>query len=202
MKKTEELRKIKEEVLALAKSPLYKERVISKSHPVIGEGNHEAEIMFVGEAPGKNEAKSGRPFCGSAGRVLDEMLATINLKREDIYITNIIKDRPPENRDPSREEIAIYAPFLDRQINIIRPNILVALGRFSAEYLLKRFHKDDYLGPITAMNGSVIDAEAEYGIIKIMPFLHPAAVIYNQSKRDDLKKAFLALRKISEKKGG
>src|SRR3989344_7680237 len=92
-----ELKKVKDEVIALVSSPLYAERVKNEYFPVIGEGNHSAEIMFIGEAPGENEAKTGRPFCGRAGKVLDELLASVGIERKDVYVTNIVKDRPPAN---------------------------------------------------------------------------------------------------------
>src|SRR3990167_376545 len=114
------MRKIKDEVVALKKSPLYKFRIESKNLPVIGEGSHYSKIMFIGEAPGRNEAKTGRPFCGAAGKILDKLLEHANISRNDVYITNIVKDRPPYNRDPLPDEIEAYAPFLDRQINIIK----------------------------------------------------------------------------------
>ena len=119
--KTELLRQIKEEVINLKGSPLALARVKNEVFPVIGEGNHDADIMFIGEAPGRNEAETGRPFCGAAGRVLDELLLSINVPRKDVYITNIVKDRPPLNRDPEPEEINVYAPFLDRQVAVIQP---------------------------------------------------------------------------------
>src|SRR3989338_9321442 len=105
--RTELLRSIKDEVLALKESPLYTERIKNGVFPVIGEGNHDAKIMFVGEAPGKTEAATGRPFAGAAGKILDELLASISINRSDVYITNIVKDRPPLNRDPSPEEIVV-----------------------------------------------------------------------------------------------
>jgi uracil-DNA glycosylase len=133
------MRKIKDEVVALKESPLYEFRVENKNLPVIGEGSHFAKIMFIGEAPGRNEARTGRPFCGRAGQILDELLNTVGIKREDIYITNIVKDRPPQNRDPSPEEIQIYGPFLDRQIEIIQPKIIATLGRYSMYYIMPKF---------------------------------------------------------------
>src|SRR3989338_758977 len=122
--RTELLRKIKDEIVALKESPLYAERIKNKVFPVIGEGSHDSQIMFVGEAPGKNEAATGKPFCGASGRILDELLASAEIKRADVYVTNIVKDRPPFNRDPLPEEIAVYGPFLDRQIEIIEPEII------------------------------------------------------------------------------
>ncbi len=201
MEKTKLLRKIKEEILELRESPLYKKRVEDKNFPVIGEGNHDAEVMFIGEAPGAKEAATGRPFCGTAGKILDDCLEAINFKREESYITNIVKDRPPRNRDPLPEEIKIYAPFLDRQINIIQPKIIVSLGRFSAEYILKKFHLEEKIKPITLLHGKPIDARTNYGIIKILPLFHPAVAIYNREKKDTLMEGFFLLKEIL-KKGG
>lgn len=114
MKRVEHLEQIKSEVTNLKRSPLYKERIKNKAFPVIGEGSCHAKIMFIGEAPGKNEAKTGRPFCGTSGKILDKLLASVDIKRKDVYITNIVKDRPPSNRDPLPAEIKIYGPYLDR----------------------------------------------------------------------------------------
>src|SRR5438477_12690555 len=100
MNKSDLMREIRDEVMTLKDSPLYDERIKNKVFPVIGEGSHDAEIVFIGEAPGKNEAKTGRPFIGAAGKILNQMLEEIGIKREDVYITNIVKDRPPQNRDP------------------------------------------------------------------------------------------------------
>jgi uracil-DNA glycosylase family 4 len=116
---------------------------------VIGEGSHFADIMFVGEAPGKNEAIQGRPFVGASGKFLNELLLGVGIKREDVYITNIVKDRPPENRDPTPEEIEMYGPFLDRQIDIIQPKVIATLGRFSMVYIMKKFGLDFEIEPIS-----------------------------------------------------
>lgn len=193
--KYEKMKKIRDEIVVLKSSPLYEYRLSQKNLPVIGEGSHDAKIMFVGEAPGKNEVATGRPFCGSAGRVLDELLAGIGINRGDVYITNVVKDRPPENRDPSPEEIEIYAPFLDRQINIIRPKILVALGRFSMRYLLDKFGIDNQEG-ISKIHGQVFNAEADFGSLKIMPVYHPAASLYHPDTRKALDEDFKKLKEI------
>jgi DNA polymerase len=103
---------------------------------VMGDGNIDTDIVFIGEAPGKNEDETGLPFVGAAGKFLDEMLATAGMQRSDIYITNIVKYRPPNNRDPLPEEKKAFWPFLVRQLNIIRPKIVVTLGRHSMEYFL------------------------------------------------------------------
>ena len=178
--KLENLKSIRDEVIGLKVSPLYQERIDSGSYPVIGEGSHDAVIMFVGEAPGRNEAKTGRPFCGAAGKTLDSLLESINVPREDVYITNIVKDRPTNNRDPTPEEIEIYGPFLDRQIDIIQPKVIATLGRFSMEYIMKKFDLDLELEPISKAHGKQYVAQASYGPLHIVPLYHPAAAIYNR----------------------
>jgi uracil-DNA glycosylase len=188
------LKKIKDEVLALKSSPLYAERTKNKVFPVIGEGSHFAKIMFVGEAPGRNEAKTGRPFCGAAGKILDELLESVGIKREDVYITNIVKDRPPQNRDPLPEEIESYGPFLDRQIEIIQPRIIMTLGRYSMVYIMQRFGLSGQLEPISRAHGKSYQAKASYGDITIAPLYHPAAAIYNQLLKGTLKKDFEVLK--------
>jgi uracil-DNA glycosylase family 4 len=194
--KTEEMKKIKDEVLNLKNSPLYKYRTENNFFPVIGEGSHDSKIMFVGEAPGRNEAKTGRPFCGAAGKILDTLLSSADILRKDVYITNIVKDRPQNNRDPLPEEIKIYGPFLDRQIEIIRPKVIATLGRYSMDYIMKKFNLDSELQPIGKAHGRMFDAKASYGPIKIAVLYHPAVAVYDGRKIDDLKKDFQILRKI------
>jgi uracil-DNA glycosylase len=108
----------------------------NRTHHVFGEGNRNADLVIVGEAPGANEDLQGKPFVGRAGLLLTEMLKAIGLKREDIFITNILKSRPPNNRDPKPEEIANCTPFLDRQLMLLKPKLMVAVGRIAAQYLL------------------------------------------------------------------
>ena len=194
-KRYEEMKKIRDEVVVFKKSPLYKYRVSQKNLPVVGEGSHSAKIMFVGEAPGKNEALTGRPFCGQSGRVLDELLVSIDIERKDVYITNIVKDRPPENRDPLPEEIEAYAPFLVRQIEIIRPKIIAPLGRFSMRYILGKFGVDNG-ETIGKIHGKVFEAESTYGKVKIMPMYHPAASLYHPDTRKSLNSDFKKLKEV------
>lgn len=190
--RTAELKKIKEEVLTLTNSPLYAERIKNKYFPVIGEGNHSAEIMFVGEAPGENEAKTGRPFCGRAGKILDELLQSVGIERKDVYVTNIVKDRPPKNRDPLPDEIALYAPFLDRQIEIIKPKVVATLGRFSMQYLMSRYGLEFELDSISKLHGKIFSTKD----FQLVPLYHPAAAIYNQYLLDTLKEDFKILKTI------
>ena len=194
MDRTELLRKIKDEVINLKNSQLYKERIKNKVFPVIGEGNHHAKIIFVGEAPGRNEAKTGRPFCGAAGKILDELLASVGIDRKNVYITNIVKDRPPFNRDPLPEEIKVYGPFLERQIEIIQPEVIATLGRFSMDYTIRKFGLESQLRSISQMHGKIFDAEVSYGKIKIVPLYHPAVAIYNRTTKDTLIKDFQVLK--------
>lgn len=196
MDRTELLRKIKEEVVDFKESPLYQERVKNKVFPVIGEGSHQAKIMFIGEAPGKNEAATGRPFCGAAGKILDKLLDSVEIKREEVYITNIVKDRPPFNRDPLPEEIAVYGPFLDRQIDIIQPKVIATLGRFSMAYIMQKFGLTEQLAPISKLHGKVLETNTSYGPIKIIPLYHPAVAVYRGGNIEELKKDFQILKEF------
>ncbi len=190
MDKIAKLEKIKARVINLRESPLFTYRADNNYFPVIGEGSHDAEIVMIGEAPGRNEAKTGRPFCGTAGKVLDQLLQHVRLERDSIYITNIVKDRPPENRDPTAEEIAVYGPFLDEQIEIIKPKIIVTLGRYAMGYVMKKFGKEDALEPIGKAHGKAYDAQASYGAIKIVTLYHPCVAVYNPRNLPNLKKDF------------
>lgn len=193
MDRTEQLRKIKDEVLVLKDSSLYAERVKNNVFPVIGEGNHHANIMFVGEAPGRNEAKTGRPFVGAAGKLLDEMLVSVGIPRSEVYITNIVKDRPPMNRDPLPEEITVYGPFLDRQIDIIQPRVITTLGRFSMDYIMRRLGLDEQITSISKMHGQKFKARTSYGEVDIIPLYHPAVAIYNHDSKNILMEDFKVL---------
>lgn len=192
----EKMKAIRDEVVALKESPLYKFRLESKNLPVIGEGSHFAKIMFVGEAPGRNEAKTGRPFCGAAGKILDWLLEGAGIKREEVYVTNIVKDRPPQNRDPLPEEIEIYGPFLDRQIEIIQPQVIATLGRYAMGYIMQKFNLSLEIEPISKAHGKIYEATASYGKIKIIPLYHPAVAVYNSHTKDILAKDFELLKNI------
>ena len=191
--RSEELKKIKDEILTLENSPLYNYRIENKYFPVIGEGSHTASIMFIGEAPGENEAKTGRPFCGRAGKVLDMLLESVGIQRKDVYVTNIVKDRPPKNRDPLPEEIEIYASFLDRQIEIISPRVIATLGRFSMQYVMHRYGLDFELDSISKIHGQTFETSN----FKLVPLYHPAAAIYNQHLLDTLKEDFKVLKNLT-----
>ncbi|QPC84638.1 uracil-DNA glycosylase [Phototrophicus methaneseepsis] len=194
--KTEQMRAIKDAIVNLKESPLYEYRTSHNYYPVIGQGSHDASIMFIGEAPGKNEAEQGRPFCGASGRLLDEMLDSINLKREDVYVTNIVKDRPPDNRDPRSEEIELYAPFLDQQIEIIQPEVIATLGRFSMVWILERFGSPKASQKISQLHGQLIPVKAGYGDVMVIPLFHPAAALYRQDQKETLMKDFQVLKEF------
>ncbi|OHA93400.1 MAG: hypothetical protein A3H52_02680 [Candidatus Zambryskibacteria bacterium RIFCSPLOWO2_02_FULL_39_26] len=191
----EEMKKIRDELLHFKESPLYEYRVQNKYFPVVGEGSHVANIMFVGEAPGENEALTARPFCGKSGKVLDDMLESIKLNRSDVYITNIVKDRPPENRDPTEGEIKLYAPYLDRQINIIQPKVIATLGRYSMSYIMNHFGLGTQVGQISALHGKEFVAKTGYGSATIIPLYHPAVALYTGGNKDTLLNDFQILKK-------
>ena len=190
------MKKILDEVWNGKELPLYAERIKNKAYPVIGEGGYDAKIMFIGEAPGRNEAKTGRPFCGTAGKILDLLLQSVGIKREAVYITNIVKDRPPQNRDPLPEEIEAYAPFLVRQIGIIKPPVIATLGRYSLNYVLEMFNLWEEMAPISKIHGRVFTANAPHGPIQIVALYHPAAAVYNRALLETLKKDFAVLKDI------
>lgn len=184
----DKLRKIRDDLVADTAAPLYEYRKSNNFHPVIGEGNHAAKIMFVGEAPGENEAKRGRPFCGAAGKFLDVLLEHIGLAREDVYITNLVKDRPPDNRDPLPAEIEYYAKLLDQQVDILRPSCLVTLGRFSMGYLLPKMGLAGELKSISQIHGKVFEGTYNSAKISIVTLYHPAVALYNGGMRGTLLK--------------
>lgn len=195
--RTEQLKKVRDDVWNLKESPLYDDRMKNGLFAVIGEGDHYAKIMFIGEAPGKNEAATGRPFCGAAGKILDELLRSAGIERSQVYITNIVKDRPPGNRDPFPDEIAIYAPFLDRQVEIIQPKVIATLGRFSMDYIMRKFGLEQLLEPISRAHGREFEADAGYGKTKILPLYHPAVAVYDRSKLGELAQDFKQLSKYA-----
>lgn len=193
--KFEKMKDIRNRLLDFKESPLYQYRIENKYFPVVGEGSHNARIMFIGEAPGKNEAETARPFCGRSGKILDEMLESINLNRSDVYITNIVKDRPPENRDPSPEEIKMYAPFLNEQIDIIQPRVIATLGRFSMSYILDLLKCETPILTIGEMHGKEYAGQASFGLVTVVPLYHPAVALYDGGSKGTLLQDFQVLKK-------
>lgn len=160
---------------------------------VPGDGSASAEIMFVGEAPGKNEDAQGIPFVGAAGKFLAEMLATIDLKREDIYITNVVKYRPPNNRDPLPDEIEACMPWLHEQIKIIRPKVIVTLGRHAMEHFIPGKKISEVHGQAFRRTFDDIGPQVFFALY------HPAAALYNGGMRSTLIEDFKKIPKVVEK---
>lgn len=195
MDKEREMEKIVEEVGALSSSPLYSYRVDNNYFPVIGEGSLSSKIFFVGEAPGKKEAETGKPFCGRSGQFLTELISSVGLERKNVYITSVVKDRPPENRDPTPKEIALYGPYLDKQFEIIKPKVIVLLGRISMKYVFKLAGIEDQLETIGTMHGKVYEGKLSYGKVVLLPLYHPAAALYNPKNRQVLMDDFKIVKK-------
>jgi DNA polymerase len=187
--KREELDKIRKEAISCVNCGLSKTR----NKVVFGEGNPDAEIMFIGEAPGANEDKEGIPFCGAAGKFLDEMLTSIGLQRDDIFIANTVKCRPPDNRDPEDSEKEACRHFLTRQIELIKPKVIVCLGRHASATLLPGQPS------ISKIHGKPLKKRS--GIV-YLPLYHPAAALHNgglrQTLLNDFAKIPTILKKISK----
>jgi uracil-DNA glycosylase family 4 len=164
----------------------------TRTHFVFGVGNPHADLMFVGEAPGEREDMEGVPFVGRAGKLLDDILKAIELTREDVYIANVLKCRPPNNRDPNREEIDLCEPYLIRQIEMIKPKLLVALGRISATTLLRSSDS------LTAMRGQVFDY---HGTDMVVTY-HPAALLRNPNWKRPAWEDFQKIRDMYRSKRG
>ena len=157
----------------------------TRTHVVFGVGNHDANLLIVGEAPGANEDKQGEPFVGRAGQLLNNMLQAIGLARQDIYIANILKCRPPQNRDPKAEEVALCTPFLERQIALLQPKIILALGRIAAHFLLGS----------TASLGSMRGREFRYRDTPLLVSYHPAYLLRSPLEK---RKSWQDLQRLKE----
>lgn len=161
---------------------------------VMGDGKPDADIVFIGEAPGKKEDIEGKPFIGAAGKFLNEMLAAAGMNRDDVYITNIVKYRPPNNRDPSPEEKAAFWPYLLRQLEIIQPKVVITLGRHSMEYFLPG-------AKIGVVHGDPHNITVDGQDMLLMPLFHPAAALYNGSLRQTLIDDFLKVPELIKSHG-
>lgn len=183
--KQQQINELKNQILADNICP---ELAAQATQLVMGDGNLDANIVFIGEAPGKKEDETGLPFVGAAGKFLNEMLANINLKREDVYITNIVKYRPPNNRDPLPEEKDAFLPFLHKQLEIIMPKLIITLGRHSMDVLLPGLKISQVHGQPKRFKGQVY-----------LPLFHPAAALYNGAMRQTLIDDFMAIPLILKK---
>jgi len=179
MDKREELEKIAKEILKCRRCSLWE----TANKTVVGEGNPEAEIMFIGEAPGFWEDREGRPFVGQAGKLLDKLFSKIGLERKEVFITNVLKHRPPGNRDPLPAEISACKEWLDRQIEIIKPRIIVTLGRFALAKFLPS-------GKITRIHGQMKVVSFQGRRIIVFPLFHPAAGLRNDQILKNLEEDF------------
>jgi len=175
-----EMKRIEERLKTCKRCELCKTR----TNPVVGEGSLSAKIVFVGEAPGYYEDLKGEPFVGKAGKVLDDLLESIGLQRNDVYIANVLKCRPPGNRNPTTEEIRACTPYLDAQLEIIQPEIIATLGNFSLSYIFDKFglKKDK----ISKIHGKVFTVSTIAGVVKIVPLYHPAVATYNPNMKGAL----------------
>lgn len=189
MDKQAELDQLKQEIIDQNICPDLAAQAINL---VMGDGNVNADIVFIGEAPGKKEDEQGLPFVGAAGKFLNTMLIQAGLERSDVYITNIVKYRPPNNRDPSSKEKAAFLPYLLRQLAIIQPKVVITLGRHSMEYFLP----DATIGEVHGQPQSVCVGELE---LIIMPLYHPAAALYNGGLRQTLIDDFLTVPSLIKK---
>ena len=183
--KQAEYQKLVEEIRNCRKCELYKFR----KNPVVGEGPLDARVMFVGEAPGKQEDETGRPFVGAAGKLLTHLIEEIaGVKRSQVYITNVLKCRPPGNRDPREDEIRACTPYLWRQIRLIRPRAIVALGRFAGRVLFEKAGLS--WRSMRAHRGKIYEVAIEGIPLLLTVTYHPAAALYNPKLRDELEADF------------
>ncbi len=191
------LETLQQEILALRNFPLRK----TAQNLVFGKGNPDADIFFIGEAPGKQEDVQGIPFVGAAGKQLDALLQSIDLKLEDIYIANILKYRPPENRNPNPRELKTHTPFLVRQIGIIQPKIIVTLGNFATKFILAGMdvEKMDTITGISQLHGRPQTIACGGRSSAIIPLYHPAAMLYNGSLRKVMQKDFKIIKTYLKK---
>jgi len=166
----------------------------TQSNPVLGEGNPNAKVMFIGEAPGKREDEVGRPFVGAAGKFLDELLQSIDLKREDVYISNVVKYRPPNNRDPSDKEKEQCMPWLKLEISLVKPRILVPLGRHALGHFFPKMGISSAHGKPQKLTTSANSEQTDD--VTIFPIYHPAAALHNGNMRQSLFDDFAALRQF------
>lgn len=185
MTKYEELHKLKDKMEKDDSLPLKK----GANKLVFGSGNTETKILAIGEGPGRNEDATGLPFVGQAGKLLDKLLSISSLERKNIFITNIVHHRPPENRDPLPNEIEAYGKYLDNIIDIIQPKIIITLGRFSmAKFLPNVF--------ISGVHGKIYPVEFNGRNITVVPMYHPAASLRNGATLEKEKADFLSLKKV------
>lgn len=188
--KTQQIEDLRQQIADCRRCSLHQQR----THTVPGEGNVDADIMFIGEAPGRNEDLQGKPFVGRAGDIFDRLLASVELTREQIYLCNILKCRPPNNRNPLVSEIQACVGSLDRQLKVVEPQVIGTLGNFATMYVLEKFSVP--LRKISELAGQVIPVTSEFGPKKIVPLFHPAVATYSPTKIDTLLEHFQVFRQF------
>ncbi|MDG6218353.1 MAG: uracil-DNA glycosylase [Candidatus Thermoplasmatota archaeon] len=177
MQKSHQMEKLSKEITNCKQCELWKTR----THPVIGEGSLNAKLFFIGEAPGFNEDKQGRPFVGRAGKILDDLIESVGLKREEVYIANILKCRPPNNRNPFASEIQACSAFLKTQLQLIDPSIIIPMGSFATEYVFNTFNLP--FTKISELHGKMYSTKTLYNTKTILPMYHPAVATYNPNNK-------------------
>ncbi len=219
MNKTQLLNELKKEVEKCWRCPLYRTR----TKVVFGTGSVNAKLMIISEAPGRWEDIKGEPFVGRAGKILDELLESIGIKREDVYVANILKCRPPQNRNPQKEEIEACTPFLLKQIEIIQPEVICTLGNYSTAFIMEKYGLGEKVQGISKIHGKVFEVfkkpeqisllsldnkedEENYSSkiryfgsekgLKIIPLYHPAVATYNINMKGTLKEDFKVLKSL------
>jgi len=174
----------------------------SATNLVFGKGNSDAEILLIGEAPGEKEDLQGIPFVGRAGKELDKLLHMINLSLEEVYIANILKYRPPKNRDPKQSEIEEHTPYLIEQIKVIEPKVIVTLGNFATKCVLAGLdsNKMKEIDGITKLRGNPVKVSVDNAKFTVIPIYHPAAVLYRPAWREQLEEDFQKIGKLLQEK--
>lgn len=194
MSKKEDMERIADAVENCKNCSLWKTR----HKAVVGGGSADSTILFVGEAPGYYEDQQGLPFVGKAGKILEELLSSIGLQRDEIYIANILKCRPPQNRNPLKSEIESCTEHLNNQIELIQPNIIVPLGNFATTYIFEKFGFPPE--KISRIHGKIFQINTLFGKTTIIPMYHPAVATYNPNTKNILLEDFKAIKKAAESK--
>lgn len=195
MSNEELLEGVTREVVVCIKCRLWK----SRRNAVPGVGNPECRVLLIGEGPGQSEDLKGEPFVGPAGKFLDSQLSNIGFSRTDVFITNVVKCRPPRNRDPQLDEIATCTPYLNRQIAILEPRFIITMGKHSTAYVLSKANLP--FQSITQAHGKVYEASLFGMKVAIFPTFHPAAALYSAQYKDQLEEDFQQIRNELSKRG-
>ena len=178
------IKDINKTIESCEKCDLYK----TKKNYVKGSGSIDSNIFLIGEAPGYNEDVKGVPFVGRAGKILDKLLISVDMQRKDVYISNILKCRPPKNRNPLKNEINACTGYLNKEINTIKPNIISPLGNYASKFIFSKYNLE--FEKISSIHGKIYPVDSEYGKLYIIPQYHPAVAVYNQNMIETLLKDF------------